>query len=150
VKVHKTRERGSQLVEAAAMMVPFLALAFLVLDAGWAVFVKATLQTAVREATRYGVTGQPGSAIQGVAQQYALGLLSGSQAGTLSISCWNPANSKPNPADTTGCGVGGNVVEVSVQGYQVSPLAPLLRSAVPINVTVNAADIIEGSPAPPQ
>ncbi len=130
------------------MFLPFLALAFLVLDSGWAVFVKATLQTAVREGARYAVTGQTSAAIQPVVQQYALGLLSGDQASTLSINCWNPANPKPNPPDGTQCGIGGNVVEVSVQGYQISPLAPLMRSSNSLGVTVRAADVIEGSPTP--
>jgi Flp pilus assembly protein TadG len=130
------------------MFVPFLALTFLVLDTGWAIFVKATLQTAVREGVRYAVTGQTSASIQPVVQQYALGLLSGNQASSLIINCWNPANTKPNPPDATQCGIGGNVVEVSVQGYQISPLAPLLRSSDPVGITVSAADIIEGAPAP--
>lgn len=142
----KARERGSQFVEAGFMLVPFLALVFLVLDAGWAVFVKVTLQTAVREGTRYAITGQASASIQAVVQQYALGLLNGTQANTLVINCWNPANAEPDPPDSTQCGVGGNIVEVSVQGYQISPLGPLLRSSDPVPVTVSAADIIEGSP----
>ena len=40
------------------MLLPFLALGFLVLDTGWTMFVKATLQNAVQEGARYGVTGQ--------------------------------------------------------------------------------------------
>jgi Flp pilus assembly protein TadG len=146
--MRRNGQRGSQLVEAGFMLVPFLALAFLVLDEGWAIFVKATLQTAVREGTRYAVTGQSAGSIQTVVQQYALGLLSGSQESTLVINCWNPVNAQPNPADTTQCGVGGNIVEVSVEGYQISPLAPLLRSSIPVAVTVSAADLIEGTPNP--
>jgi Flp pilus assembly protein TadG len=148
------RERGSQFVEAGLMLLPFLALAFLVLDTGWAVFIKATLQHAVREGTRYAVTGQTqngmgqSDSIQAVVKKYALGLLDGDQGNTLTINCWNPANAKPNPADATQCGVSGNVVEVSVQSYQVSPLAPLLRSSNPVVVTVRAADIVEGAASP--
>jgi Flp pilus assembly protein TadG len=33
------RRRGSQLVEAGLMMLPFLALALMTMDAGWAIFV---------------------------------------------------------------------------------------------------------------
>jgi Flp pilus assembly protein TadG len=152
--MRKRRERGSQFVEAGLMLVPFLALAFLALDAGWAVFIKATLQHAVREGTRYAVTGQTqnglgqSASIQAVVKQYALGLLDGGQANTLTINCWNPAKAKPSPADATQCGVGGNVVEVSVQSYQISPLASLLRPANPVPVTVSAADIVEGASSP--
>ncbi len=147
-------ERGSQFVEAGLMLVPFLALAFLVIDAGWAVFIKATLQHAVREGTRYAITGQTenglgqSDSIEAVVKQYALGLLDGAQANTLTINCWKPADAKPNPADATQCNVGGNVVEVSVQGYTITPLAPLLRSSDPVVFTVSAADIVEGAANP--
>lgn len=136
------------------MLVPFLALAFLALDAGWAVFIKATLQHAVREGSRYAVTGQTqngkgqSDSIQAVVKQFALGLLDGDQANTLTINCWNPANAKPSPADATQCSIGGNVVEVSVQSYKISPLATLLRKGDPVPVTVSAADIVEGSATP--
>lgn len=149
--MRKRRERGSQFVEAGLMLVPFLALAFLVLDAGWAVFVEATLQHAVREGTRYAVTGQTenglgqGASIQAVVQKYAFGLLDGAQANTLTINCWKPADAKPSPADATQCNVGGNVVEVSIQGYRITPLAPLLRSGSPVVFAVSAADIVEGA-----
>ena len=150
--MRKRRERGSQFVEAGLMLVPFLALAFLVLDAGWAVFVKATLQHAVREGTRYAVTGQTengirqSASIQDVVKKYAFGLLDGIQGKTLTINCWKPADAKP--ADATQCNVGGNVVEVSVQGYSITPLAPLLRSGNPVVFTVSAADIVEGAANP--
>ena len=136
------------------MLVPFLALAFLALDAGWAVFIKATLQHAVREGSRYAVTGQTqngkgqSDSIQAVVKQFALGLLDGDQANTLTINCWNPANAKPSPADATQCSIGGNVVEVSVQSYKISPLATLLRKGDLVPVTVSAADIVEGSATP--
>jgi Flp pilus assembly protein TadG len=136
------------------MLVPFLALAFLVLDAGWAVFIKATLQHAVREGARYAVTGQTqnglgqSDSIQAVVKKFALGLLDGDQGNTLIINCWNPANAKPSPADAMQCSVGGNVVEVSVQNYKISPLASLLRTGDPVPVTVSAADIVEGASNP--
>jgi len=144
-------ERGSQFVEAGLMLVPFLALAFLVLDAGWAVFIKATLQHAVREGTRYAVTGQTqnglgqSASIQAIVKKYAFGLLDGTQANKLNVNCWRPGDAKPNPADATQCSVGGNVVEISIQGYNITPLAPLLRSANPVVFAVSAADIVEGS-----
>lgn len=149
--MRKRRERGSQFVEAGLMLVPFLALAFLVVDAGWAIFIKASLQHAVREGTRYAVTGQTqnglgqSASIQAVVKKYAFGLLDGTQANTLTINCWKPADAKPSPADSTQCNVGGNVVEVSVQGYSITPLAPLLRSGNPVVFTVRAADIVEGA-----
>jgi Flp pilus assembly protein TadG len=135
------------------MMIPFLALAFMALDAGWALFVKSTLQHAVREGVRYGVTGQVSgsegqiASIEGVVVSQAMGFLSGSQAGTLSVQFLDPVTLSP-----TSSNVGGNIVEVSVTNYQITPLAPLLRSGAGIPVSVTSADVIEGSPGgvPPQ
>ncbi len=111
------------------MLLPFLALAFMTMDAGWAVFVKATLQHAVREGVRYGVTGQVSgnngqiASIEAVAVNQAMGLLSGSQAGTLSVQFLDPVSLAP-----TSNNAGGNIVQVSVTNYMITPLAPLLRS----------------------
>lgn len=141
------RRRGSQVVEAGLMMLPFLALGFMTMDAGWGIFVKATLQHAVREGVRYGVTGQvsgnngQAASIEAVVVSQAMGLLSGGQTGTLSVQYLNPATLAP-----TSSNVGGNIVQVSVTNYMVTPLAPLLRSGAAIPVTVTGADVIEGSP----
>jgi Flp pilus assembly protein TadG len=141
------RRRGSQFVEAGLMLLPFLALAFMTMDAGWALFVKATLQHAVREGVRYGVTGQVSgnngqiASIEAVAVSQAMGLLSGSQAGTLSVQFLDPISLAP-----TSNNAGGNIVQVSVTNYLITPLAPLLRSGAGIPVNVTAADVIEGSP----
>jgi Flp pilus assembly protein TadG len=140
----RNRRRGSQLLEGGLMMLPFLALAFLTLDAGWTIFVKATLLHAVREGVRYGVTGQvsgnngQAASIEEVVVAQAMGLLSGGQ-GTLSVQYLDPVSMAPSS------NAGGNIVEVSVS-YQIAPLAPLLRSSSSIPITVTAADLIEGSP----
>ena len=142
------RRRGSQLVETGLMMLPFLALAFLTLDSAWALFVKATLQHAVQEGVRYGITGQVSgnngqiASIESVVVTQAMGLLSGSQAGTLSVQFLSPST-----LAATSSNIGGNIVQVSVTNYQVAPLAPLLRSGTAIPVTVTAADVIESSGA---
>ncbi len=129
------------------MMLPFLALGFMTLDSAWAVLVRATLQHAVREGVRYGVTGQTSgnngqiASIKAVAVSQAMGLLSGSQADTLSVTFLNPGTLTATTSNN-----GGNIVQVSVTGYQVAPLAPLLRPATALTVSVTAADVIEGSP----
>src|ERR1022692_2017035 len=97
----RERRRGSQVVEAGLMMLPFLALGFMTLDAGWGIFVKATLQHAVREGVRYGVTGQvsgnngQAASIESVVVSQAMGLLGGSQSGTLSVQYLNPVTLAP-------------------------------------------------------
>jgi Flp pilus assembly protein TadG len=144
---HNRHRRGSQLVEAGLMLIPFLALAFTGVDAGWALFIKATLQHAVREGVRYGVTGQVSgqngqiASIEAIVVSQAMGLLSGDQAGTLSVQFLDPVTLNPTANND-----GGNIVQVSVTNYKITPLAPLLRSGAPLQVTVTSADVIEGSP----
>ena len=143
----RSGRRGSQAVEFGLMMIPFLALVFMTLDGAWALLIKATLQHAVQEGVRYGITGQVSgnlgqiASIKSVVQSKSMKLLTGSQSGTLSVQFLNGTTLLP-----TASNVGGNLVKVSVTGYKISPLAPLLRSATPISVTITAADKIEGSP----
>lgn len=133
------------------MMTPFLGLAFLAVDTAWAVFVKATLQHAVREGVRYAVTGQVSgtlgqvASIKAVVQTQSLGLLSGTQASTISVHFFDPVT-LTDLGTTALSNQGGNLVEVDVTNYKIAPLAPLLRSSAGIPVTVRAADRIEGSP----
>jgi len=142
----RRRERGSQFVEAGLSFVPFFALLLLAADTGYGVWVKATLQHAVREGVRYGVTGQTsgglgqGASIAAVVQNQAMGLLS-SQPGTISVRYYDPAS-----LTETNSNADGNVLEVSVENYQLTPLAPLLRSSTPAAITVRAADIVEPPP----
>jgi Flp pilus assembly protein TadG len=146
-------QRGSQFVEAGLALVVFFALVFLALDAGWGLFVKVTLQHAVAAGVRYGVTGQTSeglghvASMRAVVQSHAMGLLNGSRAATVQIRFYDPATLAP-----TARNLGGNILEISVENYPITPLAPLLRSGVPIGVTVRAADLIEPSPGgvPPE
>jgi len=150
----RTLEQGSQLVEAGLMLLPFLVLLFMTMDTAWALLVKATLQHAVREGVRYAVTGQTSgsngqiASIEQVVLNQSLGLLTGSQAATLSVQFLDPGTLAPTASNQ-----GGNLVQVSVTDYQITPLAPLLRSATPVPVSVTSIDKLEGSPggiAPPK
>jgi Flp pilus assembly protein TadG len=132
-------------VEAGLMILPFFALALMTVNAGWTVFVKATLQHAVREGVRYGVTGQVDSSghqitsIQDTVVSQSMGLLnSDDQVSVVFVNSSTLA--------TTASNVGGNIVQVSVNNYMVKPLAPLLISGSSIPITVSGADMIEGSP----
>jgi Flp pilus assembly protein TadG len=151
VKNDSQAQRGSQAVEAMLIILPFFAMAFMTIDAAWGLFVKATLQHAVHEGVRYAVTGQVSgnlgqlASIEAVVQTQSLGLLAGSQAGTLTVHFLDPA-SLADLGTSSGVNQGGNLVEVDVTGYQIAPLAPLLRSGTAIPVNVSAADKLEGSP----
>jgi Flp pilus assembly protein TadG len=143
----QTGRRGSQFVEAGLMLLPFLALAFVVVDAAWAVFVKAALQQAVREGTRYAVTGQH-TVAEVVAQvkRQALGLLDGDQASTLTVNCWLQGAARPDPPNPAGCDAAGKLIEIAVTGYQLKPLAPVLHSSASLSLTVRSADVLEAVP----
>lgn len=129
------------------MMLPFLAFGFIVMDTAWALFVKATLRHAVQEGVRYGVTGQTSgnlgqaASIIGVVQKQSLSLLTGSQSGTLTVQYLDGTTLLPTASNR-----GGNLVQVSVTNYQIAPLAPLLRPAAAVPVTVTSIDAIENSP----
>src|SRR5271169_778686 len=50
--------RGVELIEFTLVLLPMLAFIFLLLDLGWGIYKRATLQFAVREGCRYAVTNQ--------------------------------------------------------------------------------------------
>jgi Flp pilus assembly protein TadG len=52
------REAGAAMVEMVFVLVPLLALIFLLVDTAWVIFARASLQEAVRQAVRFGVVGQ--------------------------------------------------------------------------------------------
>jgi Flp pilus assembly protein TadG len=134
-------------VEAGLVLLPFFGLAFLAMDGAWAVFIKATLQHAVREGVRYAVTGQTQSgigqidSIKAVVKDSALGLLDTSQAGKLFVRFLNPST-----LAATNSNDAGNLVEVSVEDFEITPMAPLFHSAAPVHVTVRSADRLESFP----
>jgi Flp pilus assembly protein TadG len=150
------KERGSAMIEATLVLVFLFALIFLLIDLSWAVFAKATLQNAVRAGARYAVTSQtsinPGTglalgqvaSIQQVVQEQAMGFLS--DTSTISVTFYAVGTNPPTQLTGVGSNAGGNLVMVSVVGYTLSPLAPLLRSATPVTITVSAGDLIEATP----
>ncbi len=146
--IGRRRSRGSQLIEFSLVLLPLLALVFLTIDAAWMVFAKASVQYAVRQGVRYAVTSQtqPGkgqdASIRSVVQQNAFGFLNGPDGvSKISIAYYNPATLSP-----TNMNAGGNVVEVSVNGVLVSPLAPVWRSSDPLQVSAQSSDVMESSP----
>ncbi len=142
------REEGSNLVEFSLVLLPLLAIIFLIMDSAWMIFAKASLQFAVRQGVRYAVTSQtmPGmgqdASIKSVVQQNAMGFLSGSAgANEIAITYYNPTT-----LVATNSNAGGNVVQVAVSGVSVKPLAPVWRSGSPIVMSALSADVMESSP----
>jgi Flp pilus assembly protein TadG len=139
----RDRRRGSEVVEAALMFLPFFALVFLIIDTAWVLFIKATIQYAAHEGVRYAVTGQisPGNtqeaSIKSVVQQESLSLLSPSSASAITVTFLDANTLQPST------NAPGNIVQVSAT-YAFSPLAPLFRSGMQINLNATSADVLEG------
>jgi Flp pilus assembly protein TadG len=145
VSKSERNRRGSAVVEVGFTIVLLFAQIFLVMDLSLLVFTKSTLQEAVREGVRVGVTGRvSGSgvylndAIVQKVQEQALGLLNGTRgACKIGIAYYDP---NTGSAST---GTQGDVLVVSVNGFNFTPIGALLRRADPLAVSVSSSDIIE-------
>ncbi|MBL8294195.1 MAG: pilus assembly protein [Bryobacterales bacterium] len=141
--------RGHALVEAAFVLVPLVALILAIADFGFATFLRATMQHAVREGTRYGVTFQlkPGKcqddSIKDVVTEQAMGFLAGaSNRNRIKVRYYHPDTFAE--ITTSAANSPGNILEVSIEGYDYVWLAPLMRSAVPLAIAVRSSDRLEG------
>lgn len=139
-------QRGNTVIETALILLPLLALIFAFVDHGLAVFLQSTFQHAVREGVRYAVTYQtlPGqghdASIRQVVMRQSLGFLRGRE-NLIRIRYFDPITFAEVPDN-----IPGNIIEVSIEGYQFRWLAPLWRSSSPFFVTARAADRMEGLP----
>jgi hypothetical protein len=151
----RIRRRGVALVELSLVLLPLLALLFAIIDFGFAIFLRSTFQYAVREGVRYAITGQtnPGSgqdaSIKSVVQTNALGFLNGADgASKIFIRYYVPGTLTETQSNT-----GGNIVEVSIEGYTWNWMAPLMRGSLgPLTVGARSSDRMEPPPGgtPPQ
>jgi Flp pilus assembly protein TadG len=155
-------------MEFTLVMLPLFCMIFILLNITWAVFAKSTLQRAVRIGVRTGIsaTSVPTGTsltdyVKSTVQTSALGLLSGTTGlGYVKVNYFlPPAANSTNPPTDVSCALnadaGGNIMQVSVQGFSLMPIVPRLydwRQAPdtnPLVVNVYAADIIEPSRTPP-
>lgn len=137
------------MVEFALVLLPLLAIIFAIIDFSLAVYLRSTFRHAVREGARYAVTGRtvPGmgqdASIRGVVQRNAMGFLNGSSgASKIFIRYYNPGTLAETQSNS-----GGNIVEVSIEGYTWNWIAPVMRSATPaMTVLARSSDRMENSP----
>ena len=161
------RRAGSELLEFTFSFLPFLAMTFVLLDVSWAVFVKSTLQYAVRAAVRTGITitGTQATAsgsdltsmVKAIVQQKSLGILRGSSGlAKIKVHYFQPpdAGSTAAATDVSTQANGNtppNIMQVSVEGYSLPALLPRFFSwreradLAPTPISVVAADTIEPS-----
>ena len=134
---------GQAIVEFAIAAVLFFSLAFMVMDLGLMFYVKFTMQHAVREGTRYAVTGrtidastaQRASVIT-LIQQKSNGLYDRNPT-VLTFSTVNPQNQGVTPLPTgpgqpggNTVGAGGDIVLVQLT-YSWPLLTPFLKPFFP-------------------
>jgi hypothetical protein len=136
------------MLEFAFVSLPFLALVLGTIDFGMALFIRATMQHAVREGVRYAVTYQTmegscqDASIRKTVQNQAMGFLNDEQAEQfVKVEYFLPETLSPTSDNSP-----GNIVEVSVDGFQYRWICPLWRSATPMNVLVRSSDRMEGLP----
>ena len=153
------QERGSQSLEMSLCLIPFLGIVFLIMSLSWAIFTKASLQHAVAEGVRYAITSQTMSgmgqdaSIKSVIQQSAMGLLGGNNLSMVTIQYYS-IDASTGVLTPTNNNFGGNIVEISVNGYTANPLLPILNwgkstgsgTNTPVTYTVRASDRMESSP----
>lgn len=151
-----SHRRGATLVEVTLTLLPLMALMLGIIDLAMPMFIKSTFTNAVREGVRYGITyrtisGKTHSeSIKTVVQESSLGFLSGSDGlSKIHVKFYTPAGVEVTGADRN---AGGNIVEVTITGYQWGWIAPLWRDATPL--TVNAAssnrlEVLPRSVTPP-
>ena len=149
------RRRGSALVEGALATLPLMAFLFGIFDVAFAIFIKNTLQFAVRQGVRYAITSQtmPGmgqdASIKTTVINCTIGLLnsmSPNQNGMnqITITYYNPTTLQA--VTGVGSNIGGNIVVVSASGLSWAWMFPLLRSNAALQFSASSADIMEATP----
>jgi len=154
LRARNGRRRGNAFIEAAFVLVPLFAILFAIIDFGFAIFLKNTFMHAVREGTRYAVTYKTASglghddSIKAVVKSHGMGFLtSTANAEKIKVRYYNPTTFAETSENAP-----GNIVEISVEGYNWGWMAPLWRSSTPLNFTVRSSDRMESLPggiAPP-
>ncbi len=160
-----------ELIEFTLVLMPLLGFIFLVLDLGWTIYKRATLQFAVREGCRYAVTNQlqalkdgNGNAygmidsVKYVVQRRAMGFLGSkpTDAGyaLIQVRFYDPTSSlstavamPPDCASTIVPNKGGYLVEVSVEHYLSKVLGPVYKAATPLDFVARSSDRMEADPS---
>jgi Flp pilus assembly protein TadG len=156
------------MVEFTLVLFPLLAFMTVLVDIAWPTIAKASIQRAVRQAVRSGITLTANQmsngacmtdTVKSIVQSNSMGLLDGATG--LSYIKVNYF-AVPAPGSTAGttdvsgqanADASGNIMQVSVQGLPVNPLMPVMglgsitASALPI--TVYSSDLIEPNTNPP-
>jgi acyl-coenzyme A thioesterase PaaI-like protein len=127
------------------MMLPFLALVFLIIDTAFGIFLNSTLQYAVQAGANYAALDTANGLMAGIETTVQAQI----QPVNLTINFFAPA-SMTTPLPLVGGPVpnqAGNVVQINAT-YRFAPLAPLFRSGATITLTATAASVLTAYPPP--
>jgi Flp pilus assembly protein TadG len=139
----RNHAKGAALVEFALVALMFLSIVFVSFNFFFWTFAKAALHHAVREGSRYAITGKTtggsqDASIRQVVRDNAFGLLTA--ANSIAVDYYTPDGT------STTSNAAGNVVVVSVLNYTPASIAPLFGIRVPGGMTVRAVDKVEPYP----
>ncbi len=139
---------GSAMVEAALCLLPFMAATIGIVDVSLGIFIRETLQHAVREGTRYAITYRTVDglchipSIKKVVKKHSMDFLTDAQLDAhVKVKFYLPDGSAESGENKP-----GHLVEVSVENYEWKWIAPLWRSNEPLKITVRSSDKMEGLP----
>jgi Flp pilus assembly protein TadG len=149
MRAHSGR-RGAALVELPLVLIPLIALWVAIIDFSFGIFLRGTFQHAAREGARYAVTSRTeagmghDASIKAAVQRNAMGFLNGEQgAARIHIRYYTPGTLAETQSNA-----GGNIVEVSIEGYTWNWIAPVLRRTMaPLSIVARSSDRMEASPA---
>jgi Flp pilus assembly protein TadG len=139
------------MVELAFTLVPLLATMLAIMDFAMPIFLRSLFMNAVREGSRYGITYQTisgqsqTSSIQTLVQSYTAGFLSGTTGRNMIYVRYYSQNTLTEDTSANRNG-NGNIIQVSIEGYQWHYMVPLMRTSTPLSVQAFSADRLETLP----
>lgn len=142
-------------MENALALLPVLALLVAIVDFSTAIFIRNTVQYAVRQGVRYAITSQTmagmgqDASIKAVVRQNSMGFLdflSPDRDGASLVSITYYDSQTMAPLTGLGSNAGGNIVVVAANNLSWSWMVPLLRNAAPLRFSVASSDVMEASP----
>ncbi|HBY61205.1 MAG TPA: hypothetical protein DEH78_15390, partial [Solibacterales bacterium] len=145
------------MVEAALIFLPLMALLVALIDFSLVIFMRSTIQFAVREGVRFAITYQtvPGKghddSVKAIVESNSMGFLK-NKTSYIKVKYYSPSNLTA-PLSGAGSNGPGNVVEVSIDQLPWSWLAPLQPDynqkgarKSPFTLNASAADVMQGLP----
>ena len=146
----RPRQRGAAQVEFALLLLPLLGLILLIMDTAWVIFAQASIQEAVREGVRVGITANTISgcptvtcSVQKTVQNYSAGFV---KAANVQVTYFTNTNGSLVQATGALADLGGNILQVSVSGITIKSMGAIMRSHTSISLGATASDVIESNP----